>query len=67
MRLGMTCAECGRPSDITMLCAVCRMLPEYGGPGDAPLPIEDDCCGCAACRSDVAGLVPCLKESGDGR
>ncbi len=64
MRLPHQCAECGRPADITMLCPVCRMLPEYGG---LARPIEDDECTCPACRSDVAGLVPCVKESRDGR
>lgn len=52
-----TCAECGSlNADTGNLCRQCRDEEGYGER------FSDDVCKCLACRSDMAGLVPCWGE-----
>lgn len=38
---------------------------EKGKPAnDADKPFSDDVCPCRVCRSDMAGIVPCMNEGG---
>lgn len=53
------CAECGGPAPRTLLCDGCRI--EYDRP------FVDDTCQCPSCRSDCAGIVPCVAGEGKDR
>lgn len=51
-----TCAECGeRTDEHSLICNRCQPL--YRDE-----PHIDDACTCISCRSDMAGLVPCVGE-----
>jgi len=52
------CQECGDHGDHGLLCQNCRENEGYGPPP----------CTCIVCRSDMAGIMPCLMDdtSGDG-
>jgi hypothetical protein len=67
------CMECTEPGGTRLLCD--RHARQYDGMEPFDLdeandafaefvaPFCDDICHCASCRSDVAGIVPCMKET----
>lgn len=47
------CIECGKPAPHNLICDECA--PDYADK------LVTDECTCVACRSDLAGIVPCLQ------
>ena len=59
-----TCADCDAPpTGKDGFCDKCRA--EYSFQQFME-PFVDDVCQCPACKSDVVGIVPCLREAGRG-
>lgn len=60
----MHCAECGAEgANARQLCPACEPL--YTDNDPEPFQLVGDECDCIVCRSDLAGLVPCVREAMD--